>query len=125
MTWHSSFVLEFENALLAVDPEVLAVPYWDPTVTSPSIFGEAYVGSVPGTGEGSTLIDGMFKNWAVVSNFQLSEYTDAAGDPIDSTFAGNEDKWLRKSSSTNNNPVLVTSHVDQTSSRLSIPCTCC
>ena len=37
ITWHSAFLLEFENCLLAIDPQIGALPYWDSTLTDPSI----------------------------------------------------------------------------------------
>ena len=79
MTWHAAFVLEFENSLLAIDGSIKALPYWDATKTTPSVFTDKYFGSAPGTGEGSRVIDGAFPSFGVTTKFDLGVYKDAAG----------------------------------------------
>jgi len=107
MTWHSAFVLEFENALLSVDPSIVALPYWDASIVEPSIFTDVYFGSAPGTGPGGEVVDGVFKNWPITSNFSLSDYKTAAGDAVVSPFAGSQIGMLRGSSSTRTESVAL------------------
>ena len=83
MTWHSAFVLEFENAILAVDPSVDALPYWDTTKTTPSsVFTETFFGSAPGSGESQSgrVIDGSFPNFPMEMNFDASFYKKGGAD---------------------------------------------
>mmetsp|Transcript_50262 Transcript_50262/g.114186 ORF Transcript_50262/g.114186 Transcript_50262/m.114186 type:complete len:756 (-) Transcript_50262:424-2691(-) len=95
MTWHTAFILEFENALLSVDPTILAVPYWDTTLTEPSVFTDKYFGSAPGTGTNGEVIDGAFKNWPIASNFSMGDYKNAAGETISTTYTGSKTGMLR------------------------------
>jgi len=68
LVYHKMFVLKFENSMLAVDPEILGVPYWD-LRDDPyeAVFGsgELEFGSVVGTGELYDVVDGAFANWHV------------------------------------------------------------
>ena len=47
ISWHSAFVLEFELAIMAIDNTIESLPYWDSTITSPSIFTNDYFGEDP------------------------------------------------------------------------------
>ena len=107
-TWHAALGLEFERALLAVDPAIEALPYWDASETSPSVFGRTYFGSAPGTGEDSDVEDGQFGDWLVPHNVALADYA-----PGTSTFAasieraGNAAGYLRLPESTLASPYIV------------------
>lgn len=63
---HKAFVLAFENALLAVDSSIGALPYWDMR-TDKSILGASSLefGSSTGTGTNYSVEDGAFANWTV------------------------------------------------------------
>ena len=95
-TWHAALGLEFERALRAVDPAIEALPYWDASETSPSVFGGAYFGSAPGLGDDYDVIDGPFGSWRVPRHKSLADYA-----PNSSTFsastavAGNSAGYLR------------------------------
>jgi hypothetical protein len=52
--------------LRLVDPDV-ALPYWAAQANG-DIYTEDLVGSVPGTGEGNTVVDGAFANWPVTTD---------------------------------------------------------
>lgn len=64
---HRAWLLLFEHSLLAVDPRIDGLPYWDfrrdALKTHESIFTNKYLGSKKGTGEGYTVIDGSFARW--------------------------------------------------------------
>jgi len=62
--WHACLTLEFENTLLAIDPSIGAVPYWNWNETL-NPFNDTYFGSAPGTGERYEVIDGPFAYWPV------------------------------------------------------------
>ena len=100
-TWHAALGLEFERALLAVDPTIEALPYWDASETSPSVFGLTYFGSAPGVGEDVDMQDGPFASWRVPRHKSLADYA-----PFTSTFAastavaGNAAGYLRHPDST-------------------------
>ena len=107
-TYHAALGLEFERALLAVDPAIEALPYWDASETSPSVFGPTYFGSAPGIGEDSDVEDGPFGDWLVPHNVALADYA-----PGTSTFAasteraGNAAGYLRRPESTLASPYIV------------------
>jgi hypothetical protein len=65
MTFHPLLMLEMENAILAVDPSIGAVPYWDWAIQDPPLFTDDYFGSAPGTGPNFQVADGRFPNWPV------------------------------------------------------------
>jgi hypothetical protein len=64
-----------ENSLLAVDPSVLAMPYWDFSLDSVggkfeldpelSIFSSNFFGSRNGAGDNFQVTDGLFGNWSI------------------------------------------------------------
>jgi len=65
--WHRLFLLKAENAILSVDPEIGALPYWDHTEGLSAVFGNSSLsfGSTTGTGFNSSVVDGAFANWTV------------------------------------------------------------
>ena len=95
-TWHAALGLEFERALLAVDPAIEALPYWDASKTSPSVFGRTYFGSAPGDGEDHDVVDGPFGSWRVPQHKALADYAPATSSFAASTaIAGNAAGYLR------------------------------
>jgi len=107
MTWHALFLLEFELSLLAIDASIGAMPYWDMTVSTPSIFTATYFGSAPGTGTGSQVIDGKFANWAVKSGFLLSDYVTGAGATVVYSGSSATPKMLRQGANANPNAFVT------------------
>mmetsp|Transcript_11889 Transcript_11889/g.27721 ORF Transcript_11889/g.27721 Transcript_11889/m.27721 type:complete len:476 (-) Transcript_11889:410-1837(-) len=95
MTWHSALVLEFENAMLAVDPSIGALPYWDETITEPSVFSADYFGTDPGAGTEYQVTSGRFADWPILSNFNLADWADHIVDDSTVSFAGNPSGLLR------------------------------
>eukprot|EP00971_Amphidinium_carterae_P340506 6478877-Amphidinium_carterae.1 len=69
-TVHAAFCLEFENALLAVDPAIEACPYWDNSMAEPSVFTEEYFGLDPGSDR--MIKTGRFANWSIADSFDLA-----------------------------------------------------
>jgi hypothetical protein len=65
-------VLEFETALLAVDPGIGALPYWDGTH---DVLTEAYFGSGPGRGDGYVVNDGPFANFPIETDFNIDNWS--------------------------------------------------
>ena len=96
-TWHAALCLEFERALLAVDPAIEALPYWDASETSPSVFGRTFFGSAPGAGEEHDLVDGPFASWRVPRYKALADYAPNTSSRSASTaVAGNSAGYLRR-----------------------------
>lgn len=95
-TWHAALGLEFERALLAVDPAIEALPYWGASETSPSVFRRTYFGSAPGDGEDHDVVDGPFGSWRVPQHKALADYAPATSSFAASTaIAGNAAGYLR------------------------------
>eukprot|EP01060_Flectonema_neradi_P022386 TRINITY_DN3063_c0_g1_i4.p1 TRINITY_DN3063_c0_g1~~TRINITY_DN3063_c0_g1_i4.p1 ORF type:complete len:623 (+),score=174.20 TRINITY_DN3063_c0_g1_i4:45-1913(+) len=110
MTWHSAFVLEFEEALLAVDSSIGGMPYWDSTIAEPSILSETYFGSSPGTGDGQQVVDGPFANFpvgsaSVVNSF--SAYFGQNGADATMNYNGPSTGFLRGETSSVSDSVVV------------------
>lgn len=71
-TFHAAFVLEFEVSLLAVDPSIGGLPYWDGTG---DILTTTFFGSATGTGADMIVVDGKFPNFPIVSNFGIAAWS--------------------------------------------------
>eukprot|EP01098_Paradermamoeba_levis_P003949 TRINITY_DN1736_c0_g1_i1.p1 TRINITY_DN1736_c0_g1~~TRINITY_DN1736_c0_g1_i1.p1 ORF type:complete len:865 (-),score=267.51 TRINITY_DN1736_c0_g1_i1:60-2654(-) len=106
ITWHSVFLLEFENSLLAVDPNITGLPYWDSSIPDPSVYSPQYFGSVPGTGPNNQVIDGKFARWPVTKNWTLSRYSKyLTGNTVG--FQNSDTGYLRNKGNTNANPTVT------------------
>eukprot|EP00286_Rhodomonas_abbreviata_P027349 CAMPEP_0181311386 /NCGR_PEP_ID=MMETSP1101-20121128/13106_1 /TAXON_ID=46948 /ORGANISM="Rhodomonas abbreviata, Strain Caron Lab Isolate" /LENGTH=474 /DNA_ID=CAMNT_0023418107 /DNA_START=127 /DNA_END=1551 /DNA_ORIENTATION=- len=100
ITWHGAFVLEFENALLSVDPTLSGMPYWDQTISNPSIFTDEYFGQDPGPETDYQVTTGKFANWPIMSSFDISDWSDYIVDDSTVTFKGTGG-FLRGTNNTN------------------------
>lgn len=67
--FHAAFILEFENSLLAIDPSISGLPYWE--TNTGNVFNSEYFGSAPGTGPGKVVIDGKFANFPINKTFDV------------------------------------------------------
>lgn len=81
-TFHRAFTLLFEESLLAVSPEVGALPYWDynadlrafPSLRDSTMFSDALFGSAsPTAADAYDVVDGLF------ANFPVARVADVAG----------------------------------------------
>lgn len=90
MVWHMAFMLEFENALLSVDPSIGALPYWDECLTEPSIFTEEYFGRDP-EGEPFEVTTGRFAYWPILSNFSWDDWSAYIADETYVGYSGSGD----------------------------------
>lgn len=79
--FHRAWTLELENALLAVDPLILGLPYWDfsldmlNTPSYPTVFSAEYFGSNGDPEQGYAVVDGPFSYWPIARdtlNFGLN-----------------------------------------------------
>lgn len=76
MTFHRAFLLRYENSMLAVDPSIGAMPYWDYSKDTQTgecfeeecyIFSDNYFGSLSGNAaKNHAVTDGLFAYWPVV-----------------------------------------------------------
>ena len=110
VTFHSALVLAFERSLLAINPSIEALPYWDSSIVEPSIYTEELFGSPIGTGDRNAVVDGKFGNWPVLANFSTistSNYLALTGGHGWTNYTGNADGFLRHPNSTNTSPVFV------------------
>jgi len=73
INYHSALSLEVEQSIMAIDPSIEALPYWD-VAAGGDAFDAVYFGSAPGTGEGNTVVDGPFANWPITKDFDITEY---------------------------------------------------
>lgn len=85
-TFHRVFTLRFETILLAIDPRIEALPYWDYNVeakTDDPRGGELWewFGSSEGdAADGNAVKDGLFAHWRVRANASdISNYTNPYG----------------------------------------------
>jgi len=115
-TFHAAFVLEFEVTLLAVDPSIVGLPYWDGTG---DILTSTFFGSATGTGAENIVIDGKFPNFAIAGNFDIAAWSPymQGVDGVTNGYTGNR-AFLRGTSP--NNP-LQTSKVTRYGSSWSFP----
>jgi len=119
IVWHGLFLLEFEESLLAIDPSIGAMPYWDLTQGFDVLFGsgDTEMGSLRGTGTLSEVVDGAFPNWTVgtaddafldlhpgqvIVNGTFGTYD---GNPVLRSFTGPTDSILRFPSCTDATPL--------------------
>ena len=67
VAYHRLFVLEFEEVLLAINPSIEALPYWDIAEGFAEVLGDGELefGSMVGTGEDYRVIDGYFGGWRI------------------------------------------------------------
>eukprot|EP00416_Gambierdiscus_australes_P017874 CAMPEP_0171064830 /NCGR_PEP_ID=MMETSP0766_2-20121228/6512_1 /TAXON_ID=439317 /ORGANISM="Gambierdiscus australes, Strain CAWD 149" /LENGTH=806 /DNA_ID=CAMNT_0011520897 /DNA_START=45 /DNA_END=2465 /DNA_ORIENTATION=- len=107
MTWHGAFVLEFENALLAVDSSISALPYWDQTIKSPSVFTDTYFGPDPDAATSNQITTGKFANWPVTTSFSLADYDSYITDDSTVNFVGNPSGFLRGADNTLTNAFVT------------------
>lgn len=70
-TYHRAFIREAENSLLAINPSISGLPYWDSS-SQTSIFTKKYFGSLIGAGQGYVVNNGAFKNWPIAETNKLS-----------------------------------------------------
>ena len=70
--FHRGWLLQLENSLIAINPNIKALPYWDyGRDINPSapghvdIFSDQYFGSFVGRGPDYAVIDGKFAKWPV------------------------------------------------------------
>ncbi|CAB9501160.1 tyrosinase [Seminavis robusta] len=65
--FHRLFLLKFENSLLAIDPQIEGLPYWDMREGPDVVFGPSPISFGSSTGQGSNyeVTDGAFANWDV------------------------------------------------------------
>ncbi len=71
-TWHSAYVLQFERALLAVEPTLSGVPYWDYSRHDIPVFSETYFGLDPAQPP-HIVATGRFSLWPI-HKLNLSDY---------------------------------------------------
>jgi len=72
-TGHAAFVLEFEVSLLAIDPSIGALPYWE--TNNGDVLTDAYFGSASATGTSNTVVDGKFANWPIEGSFSIDTWS--------------------------------------------------
>lgn len=65
ITWHSLFLLEFEQEILKIDRSIGALPYWDWGDTTAPAFSLGYFGFISGTGVDYQVIRGPYMNFPV------------------------------------------------------------
>lgn len=74
--FHRAFLLQFEDSLLSVDPEIGALPYWNMALDSSTgkyrhdkqnyIFSDNFFGSFRGNEQSNFVVtDGQFANWPI------------------------------------------------------------
>lgn len=75
INWHTAFVLEFENVLMTIDPLIEALPYWDETISEPSVFSEDYFGIDPDNSTSYEITTGRFANWPIDVDFSIGKFS--------------------------------------------------
>jgi len=126
MTFHSLFVLEFENVLLAVDPSIGALPYWNWNDFSSSVFSSSMFGSAPGTDSLKEVVDGKFPSWPVqkMSTTIWSQYYAQYVDKTYLTFNGTTSSGYLRGMSTLTNPLMTRIGSSPTKGSSPTPSTC-
>mmetsp|Transcript_10710 Transcript_10710/g.24405 ORF Transcript_10710/g.24405 Transcript_10710/m.24405 type:complete len:506 (+) Transcript_10710:98-1615(+) len=101
-TVHAAICFEFENALLAVDPSIEGLPYWDNAAPEPSVFTDEYFGSDDPSWQIKT---GRFANWTIMEGFNRSEWAEYIVHWSTVTFRGNSAGQLRGNTNELTTPV--------------------
>lgn len=65
ITYHTLILLEYENSLIAVDPTIGAMPYWDWPDDSFSLFTADHFGELPGRGQNYEVTTSAFSGWII------------------------------------------------------------
>jgi len=120
-TFHRSLVLTFENSLLAIDPSIGGVPYWNYELdlqenANPSksvIWSDDYYGPSEGDPEnGWQIKSGTFKNWSVAYGkfFEGPPRLDLQTDTLVHGIPSNPYGYLRGFANSNPAPRVTRSH---------------
>lgn len=106
-TWHGVFVLEFENALLSVDPSIGGMPYWDVTISTPSVFTDEYFGVDPDASTDYQVVSGKFAHWPV-NKYNHADWSDKLTDTQYVTYNGSTGTgYLRGANNGLNTPTVA------------------
>ncbi|PRW60197.1 tyrosinase 2 [Chlorella sorokiniana] len=111
MTFHCAVMLEFENALLSVVPELSAMPYWNFLLDAPGgkyyktdrwAFGDLYGGSMVGDPDvGYAVTDGVF-GWRQITRYSAKRFAE-----YQQFYSGSPKGFVRGLKSTVDNPYIV------------------
>merc|ERR1711988_1948927 len=71
-SYHAAYVSQFEEIMMAIDPSIEGLPYWD--ATWDCVDRNNYFGSATGTGKNGEVEDGRFAFFPIKSNFSIHEY---------------------------------------------------
>mmetsp|Transcript_26847 Transcript_26847/g.49361 ORF Transcript_26847/g.49361 Transcript_26847/m.49361 type:complete len:333 (-) Transcript_26847:220-1218(-) len=89
---------------MAVDPSIEALPYWDQTISVPSVWTADYFGLDPDGSTNFQVTTGQFANWPIASSFSLGDWSSYIADDSTVNFAGNPSGWLRGVENLDTNP---------------------
>ncbi|CAE7266133.1 griF, partial [Symbiodinium sp. CCMP2592] len=84
-TYHRAFTLRFEESLLAVDPSIGALPYWDYNIEArskdprQSEIWEWFGSSEGDPAQGNAVKDGRFGHWRVATAKEISNLSNSFG----------------------------------------------
>ncbi|CAE7245638.1 tyr-3 [Symbiodinium natans] len=84
-TYHRAFTLRFEESLLAVDPSIGALPYWDYNIEArskdprQSEIWEWFGSSEGDPAQGNAVKDGRFGHWRVAAAKEISNLSNSFG----------------------------------------------
>lgn len=84
-TYHRAFTLRFEESLLAVDPSIGALPYWDYNIEAKSKnpreseIWEWFGSSEGDPAQGNAVKDGRFGHWRVAAAKEISNLSNSFG----------------------------------------------
>lgn len=84
--FHRAWLLEFENSIRAINPQIEALPYWNyardmtefDMTHSESIFSDKYLGSYVGRESDYSLVNGKFRFWKISTDVN-NKYKSAFG----------------------------------------------